>query len=182
MFRIDFNKLRFLVCDDNPHMRRILRTLLHSFGAREVYEVRGRRHRARNVHPLRARHRHHRLGDADLRRPRTGADDPAAGIQGQPLRADHHADRPFRKAPRHRGARRRRHRISRQADLGQGPLSAHPQRRRQSAPVHQDQDLFRSGPPPQHHQRLYRPRAPRRRRDGSDAAAVAARQGPTPPL
>jgi len=34
MFRIDFNKLRFLVCDDNPHMRRILRTLLHSFGAR----------------------------------------------------------------------------------------------------------------------------------------------------
>src|SRR6266851_5300226 len=33
MFRIDFNKLRFLVCDDNPHMRRILRTLLHSFGA-----------------------------------------------------------------------------------------------------------------------------------------------------
>src|SRR6266480_2568993 len=38
MFRIDFNKLRFLACDDNPHMRRILRTLLHSFGAREVYE------------------------------------------------------------------------------------------------------------------------------------------------
>lgn len=38
MFRIDFNKLRFLVCDDNAHMRRILRTLLHSFGAREVYE------------------------------------------------------------------------------------------------------------------------------------------------
>jgi CheY-like chemotaxis protein len=39
MFRIDFNKLRFLVCDDNPHMRRILRTLLHSFGAREVHEA-----------------------------------------------------------------------------------------------------------------------------------------------
>ncbi len=39
MFRIDFNKLRFLCCDDNPHMRRILRTLLHSFGAREVYEA-----------------------------------------------------------------------------------------------------------------------------------------------
>ena len=38
MYRIDFNKLRFLVCDDNAHMRRILRTLLHSFGAREVYE------------------------------------------------------------------------------------------------------------------------------------------------
>jgi len=39
MLRIDFNKLRFLVCDDNAHMRRILRTLLHSFGAREVYEA-----------------------------------------------------------------------------------------------------------------------------------------------
>jgi CheY-like chemotaxis protein len=39
MYGIDFNKLRFLVCDDNAHMRRILRTLLHSFGAREVYEA-----------------------------------------------------------------------------------------------------------------------------------------------
>src|SRR5258708_14928571 len=39
MFRIDFNKLRFLVCDDNPHMRRIWGTLMHSFGAREVYEA-----------------------------------------------------------------------------------------------------------------------------------------------
>jgi len=39
MHRIDFNKLRFLVCDDNPHMRRILRTLLHSFGTRDVYEA-----------------------------------------------------------------------------------------------------------------------------------------------
>lgn len=39
MYRIDFNKLRFLVCDDNAHMRRILRTLLHGFGAREVYEA-----------------------------------------------------------------------------------------------------------------------------------------------
>jgi len=36
MFIIDFNKLRFLVCDDNAHMRRILRTLLHSFGARSL--------------------------------------------------------------------------------------------------------------------------------------------------
>jgi two-component system, chemotaxis family, chemotaxis protein CheY len=39
MIRIDFNKLRFLVIDDNQHMRRILRTLLHGFGAREVYEA-----------------------------------------------------------------------------------------------------------------------------------------------
>ena len=39
MVRIDFNKLRFLVIDDNAHMRRIPRTLLHGFGAREVYEA-----------------------------------------------------------------------------------------------------------------------------------------------
>src|SRR3990172_12347474 len=39
MIRIDFNKLRFLVIDDNTHMRRILRTLLHGFGARDVYEA-----------------------------------------------------------------------------------------------------------------------------------------------
>jgi two-component system chemotaxis response regulator CheY len=39
MIRIEFNKLRFLVIDDNAHMRRIVRTLLHSFGAREVYEA-----------------------------------------------------------------------------------------------------------------------------------------------
>jgi two-component system, chemotaxis family, chemotaxis protein CheY len=39
MIRIDFNRLRFLVIDDNVHMRRILRTLLHSFGARDVHEA-----------------------------------------------------------------------------------------------------------------------------------------------
>ncbi len=37
--RIDFNRLRFLVIDDNAHMRRIMRTLLHGFGTREVYEA-----------------------------------------------------------------------------------------------------------------------------------------------
>ena len=39
MARINFNRLRFLVIDDNAHMRLILRTLLHSFGTREVYEA-----------------------------------------------------------------------------------------------------------------------------------------------
>jgi CheY-like chemotaxis protein len=39
MIRLDFSKLRFLVVDDNAHMRRILRTLLHGFGARQVYEA-----------------------------------------------------------------------------------------------------------------------------------------------
>jgi CheY-like chemotaxis protein len=39
MIRVDFSKLRFLVVDDNAHMRRILRTLLHGFGAREIHEA-----------------------------------------------------------------------------------------------------------------------------------------------
>src|SRR6476469_5132911 len=39
MVRIDFNRLRFLVIDDNAHMRRIVRTLLHGFGTPEVYEA-----------------------------------------------------------------------------------------------------------------------------------------------
>jgi two-component system, chemotaxis family, chemotaxis protein CheY len=39
MARINFNRLRFLVVDDNAHMRRILRTLLHGFGTRDVYEA-----------------------------------------------------------------------------------------------------------------------------------------------
>ena len=39
MVRIEFNRLRFLVIDDNAHMRRILRTLLHGFGTRDVYEA-----------------------------------------------------------------------------------------------------------------------------------------------
>src|SRR5271169_6914132 len=39
MVRIEFNRLRFLVIDDNAHMRRMLRTLLYGFGAREVHEA-----------------------------------------------------------------------------------------------------------------------------------------------
>jgi CheY-like chemotaxis protein len=39
MVRIEFSRLRFLVIDDNAHMRRLVRTLLHGFGARDVYEA-----------------------------------------------------------------------------------------------------------------------------------------------
>ena len=39
MSPIDFNRLRFVVVDDNAHMRRIVRALLHGFGAREVHEA-----------------------------------------------------------------------------------------------------------------------------------------------
>src|SRR5262249_31019885 len=39
MVRINFNRLRFLVIDDNAHMRRIMRSPLHGFGTRDVYEA-----------------------------------------------------------------------------------------------------------------------------------------------
>ena len=39
MVRIDFTRLRFLVIDDNAHMRRIVRTLLNGFGVREIREA-----------------------------------------------------------------------------------------------------------------------------------------------
>src|SRR6476661_1709253 len=39
MIHIDFHRLRFLVVDDNAHMRRIVRTLLNSFGVRDIVEA-----------------------------------------------------------------------------------------------------------------------------------------------
>jgi two-component system, chemotaxis family, chemotaxis protein CheY len=39
MVRVNFSRLRFLVIDDNAHMRRIMRTLLHGYGSREVFEA-----------------------------------------------------------------------------------------------------------------------------------------------
>ena len=39
MLNVDFSQLRFLVIDDNAHMRRVVRTLVHGFGAREVSEA-----------------------------------------------------------------------------------------------------------------------------------------------
>ena len=37
--RVAYDKIRFLIVDDNAFMRRILRTILYSFGAREVFEA-----------------------------------------------------------------------------------------------------------------------------------------------
>src|SRR4051812_17652620 len=37
--RVEFQRLRFIVVDDNAFIRRIIRTLLHGFGVREVYEA-----------------------------------------------------------------------------------------------------------------------------------------------
>ena len=39
MAKIAFDELRFVVVDDNTHMRRIVRTLLRAFGSREIYEA-----------------------------------------------------------------------------------------------------------------------------------------------
>ncbi len=39
MMRIEFDRLRFLVIEDNPHMRRILKALLQGFGSREIHEA-----------------------------------------------------------------------------------------------------------------------------------------------
>ncbi|SNZ08446.1 response regulator [Cohaesibacter gelatinilyticus] len=39
MLNVDFSQLRFLIVDDNAHMRRVVRTLIHGFGAREVTEA-----------------------------------------------------------------------------------------------------------------------------------------------
>jgi CheY-like chemotaxis protein len=39
MAKIDFDRLSFAVVDDNVHMRRLIRTLLYSFGSREIYEA-----------------------------------------------------------------------------------------------------------------------------------------------
>ena len=39
MLCIEVNRLRFLVVDDNVHMRRMVRSLLYGFGARDVHEA-----------------------------------------------------------------------------------------------------------------------------------------------
>jgi two-component system, chemotaxis family, chemotaxis protein CheY len=38
-FPLDFSLLSFLVVDDQPFSRRLLRSMLHGFGSREVYET-----------------------------------------------------------------------------------------------------------------------------------------------
>lgn len=39
MSKIAFDRMSFLVVDDNSHMRRLVRSLLHGFGSRQVYEA-----------------------------------------------------------------------------------------------------------------------------------------------
>jgi CheY-like chemotaxis protein len=39
MMRVEFSRLRFIIIDDNAFIRRVMRALLHGFGAREVFEA-----------------------------------------------------------------------------------------------------------------------------------------------
>ena len=39
MIQVDLSQLRFLLVEDNAHMRRVLRTLIHGLGVREVTEA-----------------------------------------------------------------------------------------------------------------------------------------------
>ena len=142
MVRIDFNRLRFLVIDDNAHMRRILRTLLHGFGAREVYEAEdgaaGLESFTHYVPDIVITDWAMPIFDGleltqMIRQP---------GANANPYVADHHAHRPFGEKTRNGGARCRHHRIPRQADFGERALPAHRQRGRQSAPFIKTKTYF----------------------------------------
>lgn len=37
--KIEFDQMSFLIVDDNSHMRRLVRSLLHGFGSRQVFEA-----------------------------------------------------------------------------------------------------------------------------------------------
>jgi len=39
MSKIAFDELRFVVADDNAHMRRVIHTILSAFGCRDIYEA-----------------------------------------------------------------------------------------------------------------------------------------------
>ena len=151
MVRIDFNRLRFLVIDDNAHMRRILRTLLHGFGAREVYE----------------------------------AEDGAAGLEAfthyvpdivitdwaMPIFDGLELTQMIRQP----GANSNPY-VAIIMLTGQGPLSPHRQRGRQSASVHQDQDLFRPRSAQERQSELCRTRTPQGRQSRRIPADVLARK------
>ena len=166
MVRIDFNRLRFLVIDDNAHMRRILRTLLHGFGAREVYEAED------GASGLEAFT--HYIPDIVItdwampifdgleltqmiRQPGANANPYVAIIM-----LTGHSEKKRVTAARDAGVTE----FLAKPISAKGALPAHRQRRRQSAPLHQDQDLFRPRPAPQRQLELCRARAAQGRQGG----------------
>ena len=178
MFRIDFNKLRFLVCDDNPHMRRILRTLLHSFGAREVYE-------AEDGATALEMYSHY-VPDIVI----TDWSMPIFdGLElAQMIRQPESKGNPFAPIIMLTGhSEKRRVTVARDAGVTEflaKPISAKGLYQRILNVVANPRPFIKTktyfGPDRRRNTSncLYRPRASRRRRSGSAAAAVAARQGP----
>ena len=174
MYGIDFNKLRFLVCDDNAHMRRILRTLLHSFGAREVYEAEDG---ATALEMFT-----HYVPDiviVDWAMPIFD------GIElTQMIRQPDSKGNPFAPIIMLTGhSEKRRVTVARDAGVTEflaKPISAKGLYQRilnvvvSPRPFIKDQKLFRSGPPAQYQQRLYWPRAPRHQGARRHPAAIAA--------
>ena len=176
MVRIDFNRLRFLVIDDNAHMRRILRTLLHGFGAREVYEAEDG---AAGLEAFT-----HYMPDivlADwvmpifdgleltqmIRQPGANANPyvPIIMLTG-------HSEKKRVVSARDAGVTE----FLAKPISAKVALRAHPQRGRQSAPLHQEQDLFRAGPAPQHQSELRRRGTAQGRQGGGHPPAAAARK------
>ena len=177
MIRIDFNRLRFVVIDDNAHMRRIVRTLLHGYGAREVYEAEDG---ATGLEAFT-----HHMPDIVItdwampifdgleltqmiRQPGANANPfvPIIMLSG-------HSEKKRVVAARDAGV----------TEFLAKPLSAKALYERilnvvlQSAPVHQDQNLFRAGPAAQRQRQLCRARTPQGRQGGRHPAAVTVRQG-----
>ena len=182
MFRIDFNKLRFLVCDDNPHMRRILRTLLHSFGAREVYESEDGA-TALEMYS-------HYVPDiviTDWSMPIFDGLELAQMIRQPESKGNPYA--PIIMLTGH--SEKRRVTVARDAGVTEflaKPISAKGLYQRilnvvaNPRPFIKTKTYFGPGPPAQYQQRLYRPRAPRRRRGRKCFSSPRCSTRPGPPF
>ena len=154
-------------------MRRILRTLLHSFGAREVYE-------AEDGATALEMYSHY-VPDIVITDWAMPIFD---GIElAQMIRQPDSKGNPFAPIIMLTGhSEKRRVTVARDAGVTEflaKPISAKGLYQRilnvvASPALHQDQELFRSRPPAQHHQYLYRPGTPRRQGARRHSAAIAA--------
>src|SRR4029078_720569 len=200
MVRIDFNRLRFLVIDDNAHMRRILRTLLHGFGAREVYEAEDG---AAGLEAFT-----HYIPDIVItdwampifdglelmqmiRQPGANANPYVAIIM-----LTGHSEKKRVMAARDAGVTEFLAKPISAKALYQRIINvvANPRpfiktkncfcsdRRRNPAPLHKDEDLFRAGSPPQHALELHRAGAAQGRQGRHHPADSSARKGTRPGL
>jgi CheY-like chemotaxis protein len=147
MAKIAFDELRFVVVDDNAHMRRIVRTLLRAFGSREIYESEDG---ASGLEAVEAYSPDILI--TDIKMPIFD------GIElTRMIRNPDGCRHPFlpiiilaaySKKTRHRRARCRRDRVPVQARVRDGPLPADPERGREAARLHPHAEIFRPGPAP----------------------------------